>query len=85
MQVADPTQQRRLDLLSDLSAHLGRIRQLHLALSKLSMTKGLMGRGAAVKTRSTHMVDDDAQREDRNGERKRMVHRQFKWKAERRR
>ena len=77
-------QQRRLDLLTDLSAHLARIRQLHLALSKLAATKGLMSKGAVVKTRSTHMVDDESQREDRNGERKRMVHREFKWKGERR-
>lgn len=80
-----PEQQTRLDLLTTLSAVLGRLKMLRQAESKLLMTKGLMGKGAARKIRGNDYVDDSSAPEDKNGDRKSFQSRLFKWKLERRR
>lgn len=74
----------RLQLLSDLSAHLNRLKLLRQAESKLETTKGLMGRGAAKKVREHGWVEDESQPEDRNGDRKKWQGKIWKWKMERR-
>ncbi len=78
-------QEHRLSLLASLSAHLGRVRLLRQAESKLEATKGLMGKGAARKVREAGFVQDENAPEDRNGERKRFEGKLWKWKLERRR
>ncbi|WVQ81767.1 hypothetical protein IAT38_003892 [Cryptococcus sp. DSM 104549] len=75
----------RLDLLTDLSAHLARLRLLRQAEGKLETTKGLMGKGGAQKVRDAGFVEDENAPEDRNGERKRFEGKMWKWKLERRR
>ena len=70
--------------MTALSAHLGRIRQLRQAEQKLAATKGLMGKGSARKVREAGWVEDETQKEDRNGERKRFEGKVWKWKLERR-
>ncbi|KAK8864611.1 hypothetical protein IAR55_001861 [Kwoniella newhampshirensis] len=75
----------RLELLTDLSAYLARLKLLRQAESKLSMTKGLMGKGAATKVREAGFVEDENAPEDRNGEKKRYEGKMWKWKLERRR
>ncbi|OXG89591.1 U3 small nucleolar RNA-associated protein 11 [Cryptococcus neoformans A2-102-5] len=74
----------RLQLLSDLSAHLNRLKLLRQAESKLETTKGLMGRSAAKKVREHGWVEDESQPEDRNGDRKKWQGKIWKWKMERR-
>ncbi|ORX35706.1 small-subunit processome [Kockovaella imperatae] len=75
----------RMSLLTSLSAHLNRIKQLRQAEQKLQATKSLMGKGAARKVRNAGWVEDDSQHEDRNGERKRWEGKVWKWKLERKR
>lgn len=77
-------QEHRMELLGNLSALLGRVRLLRQAEARLETTKGLMGKGGARKVREEGFVDDENAPEDRNGERKKFVGKQWKWKLERR-
>jgi U3 small nucleolar RNA-associated protein 11 len=78
------TQAHRMEQLGHLSALLGRVRILRQAEARLETTKALMGKGAARKVREAGLVDDENAKEDRNGERKTMQSKQWKWKLERR-
>lgn len=73
-----------MELLTRLSALLGRVRLLREAESRLETQKGLMGKGAARRVRDAGFVEDANVPEDRNGERKRWQGKQWKWKLERR-
>ncbi|WVW84145.1 hypothetical protein I302_106174 [Kwoniella bestiolae CBS 10118] len=83
--IAEGARQNRIELLSLLSAYLHRLTLLRKAESKLETTKSLMGKGQARKVRDTQFVDDDSQPENKNGERKRLEGKMWKWKLERRR
>ncbi|WOO80664.1 U3 small nucleolar RNA-associated protein 11 [Vanrija pseudolonga] len=80
----EEAREHRMELLGNLSALLGRVRLLRQAEARLETTKGLMGKGAARKVREEGFVDDENAPEDRNGERKKFVGKQWKWKLERR-
>ncbi|KAL1411620.1 hypothetical protein Q8F55_002584 [Vanrija albida] len=80
----DEAREHRMELLGNLSALLGRVRLLRQAEARLEATKGLMGKGAARKVREAGFVEDENAPEDRNGERKKFVGKQWKWKLERR-
>jgi len=73
-----------MEQLGRLSALLGRVRLLRQAEARLETTKGLMGKGAARKIREAGFVEDDNAKEDRNGEKKAFLGKQWKWKLERR-
>lgn len=81
---AEEAREHRLQLLSDLSAHLNRLKLLRQAEAKLETTKGLMGKGAVKKVREHGWVEDESQPEDRNGDRKKWQGKIWKWKMERR-
>lgn len=85
---ADPIppflKEHRLDLLSTLSALLARQSKLRSAADKIANTKARMGKGAHKKVKEGEWVEDESVKEDRNGERKRWVGKEFKWKMERR-
>ncbi|KAL0255420.1 hypothetical protein I308_100224 [Cryptococcus tetragattii IND107] len=81
---AEEAREYRLQLLSDLSAHLNRLKLLRQAEAKLETTKGLMGKGAVKKVREHGWVEDESQPEDRNGDRKKWQGKIWKWKMERR-
>jgi U3 small nucleolar RNA-associated protein 11 len=74
-----------MDLLTELSALLGRVKQLRIAAAKLETTKGMMGKGAARKVRDNGWVEDENAPEDRNGDKKRWEGKMWKWKLERKR
>ena len=78
------TKQHRIDLLSQLSGLLARLRLLREAEGKLENTKRLMGKGGARKVRKEGWVEDGEAPEDRDGERKRWDKAIWKWKLERR-
>ncbi|KAE8538544.1 hypothetical protein D1P53_004905 [Cryptococcus gattii VGV] len=81
---AEEAREYRLQLLSDLSGHLNRLKLLRQAEAKLETTKGLMGKGAVKKVREHGWVEDESQPEDRNGDRKKWQGKIWKWKMERR-
>lgn len=76
-------QAHRLEQLTKLSALLSRVRLLRQAESRLETTKALMGKGAVRKVREAGWVEDETQKEDRNGERRRFESKMWKWKLER--
>jgi len=82
---ADTDRTHRLDLLTELSALLGRVKQLRIAAHKLETTKGMMGKGAPRKVRENGWVEDENVPEDRNGDKKRWEGKMWKWKLERKR
>ena len=82
-ETAESAREHRIELLTTLSAYLGRIRLLRQAEAKLSTTKAMMGKGASKKVRESAYVEDESRPEDRNGERKRFQGKLFKWKSER--
>lgn len=49
----------------------------------METTKAMMGKGAVQKVKEAGWVEDDTQKEDRNGERRRFEVKKFKWKMER--
>ncbi|WWD17081.1 hypothetical protein CI109_101518 [Kwoniella shandongensis] len=83
--IEEEARAHRLELLTDLSAYLARLKLLRQAEAKLSTTKSLMGKGAATKARQAGFVEDENAPEDRNGEKKRYQAKMWKWKLERRR
>ncbi len=74
-----------MDLLTNLSALLARVKLLRQAEARLETTKSLMGKGGARKVREAGFVNDEKAPEDRNGERKRFEGKLWKWKLERKR
>ncbi|WVR06841.1 hypothetical protein IAU60_003877 [Kwoniella sp. DSM 27419] len=84
-QAAEEAREHRMELLTKLSAYLGRLKLLRQAESKLIATKGLMGKGAAHKVRESRFVEDETAPENKNGERTRLEGKMWKWKLERRR
>ncbi|WVQ99626.1 hypothetical protein IAU59_006763 [Kwoniella sp. CBS 9459] len=85
-QAAEEAREHRMELLTSLSAYLGRLKLLRQAESKLLTTKGLMGKGgSARKVREAQFVQDDNAPENKNGERTRLEGKMWKWKLERRR
>ncbi|WWD03338.1 hypothetical protein V865_001390 [Kwoniella europaea PYCC6329] len=83
--IAEEAKSHRIELLTLLSAYLNRLKLLRQAENKLETTKSLMGKGAARKIRDTHWVEDESQPENKDGERKRLEGKMWKWKLERRR
>ncbi|KAK4688095.1 U3 small nucleolar RNA-associated protein 11, partial [Tremellales sp. Uapishka_1] len=77
--------EHRMTLLTELSALLSRLKLLRQAESRLEVTKNLMGKGGARKIKEAGWVEDDSQKEDRNGERRRFEGKVWKFSAERRR
>ncbi|OCF74270.1 U3 small nucleolar RNA-associated protein 11 [Kwoniella mangroviensis CBS 8886] len=83
--IAEEAKSHRIELLTLLSAYLNRLKLLRQAEHKLETTKSLLGKGSARKIRDTQWVDDESQPESKNGERKRLEGKMWKWKLERRR
>ncbi|CAD6585453.1 MAG: hypothetical protein TREMPRED_004150 [Tremellales sp. Tagirdzhanova-0007] len=81
----DEARECRLSRLTSLSAHLGRVRLLRQVEARLQATKALMGKGAARKVREAGWVEDENAAEDRNGDKRRLEGKVWKWKLERRR
>ena len=88
-------QEHRTRLLKELSARLGRDRQLRYAERELEMQKLLMGKGASRKLSGVEKVDDEGHDDDEDDtddaprpkkvDEKTWKPRVYKWRVERKR